>query len=116
MRRLLLVALLVGASPLAAQGPAPVALRPTRAPLTTHDSRLTPPRAERVASRRPNLTAGLLGFVVGGVAGAAVGCALNSDDYGVFCGGQDDTRVVVSAAIGGLVVGTAAAFLFGRRA
>lgn len=115
MRRLLLVALLVGASPLAAQGPAPVALRPTPAPLTTHDSRLTPPDAHR-ASRRPNLTAGLLGFVIGGVAGAAVGCALNSDDYGVFCGGQDDTRVVVSAAIGGLVVGTAAAFLFGRRA
>lgn len=33
-----------------------------------------------------------------------------------FRGVQDDTRVVVSAAIGELVVGTVAAFLFGRRA
>jgi membrane associated rhomboid family serine protease len=115
MRRFLLAALLLIGSPLAAQGPAPVALyRRTARPAisTTH---LMAQGSRPKASNRPNLTAGLLGFVVGGVAGAAVGCALNNDDYGVFCGGQDDTRVVVSGAIGGLVVGTAAALLFGRR-
>ena len=45
-----------------------------------------------------------VGIIVGGVLGAAVGgalgCAANRDDYGVYCGGQSDTKVFVGAALG----------------
>jgi gas vesicle protein len=68
---------------------------------------------ERVA-RRPNVTGGIIGFVVGAAAGATVGCLANKDDYGVFCGGQDDTKVVVGAAVGGVVGAAIGALLFRR--
>ena len=49
-------------------------------------------------------SASTVGVVVGGLlgaaAGAALGCAANRDDYGVFCGGQSDTKVFVGAALG----------------
>jgi hypothetical protein len=49
-------------------------------------------------------SASTVGVVVGGLLGAAVGgalgCAANRDDYGVYCGGQSDTKVFVGAALG----------------
>jgi hypothetical protein len=52
------------------------------------------------ASRRYSVGGGVVGFVVGAAAGGALGCLANKDDYGVFCGGQDDTKVFVGAALG----------------
>jgi hypothetical protein len=64
--------------------------------------------------RKPSLLGGVVGFVVGGVAGGLVGCSTNRDDYGVFCAGQSDTKVVLGAAAGGVVGGALGALLFGR--
>jgi hypothetical protein len=58
--------------------------------------------SEQQAKRQPSVVGGVVGFVVGAAAGGLVGCAMNRDSYGVFCGGQNDTKVVVSAAIGGI--------------
>ena len=70
-------------------------------------------RIEQSAGRRRSLPGGIAGFVVGAAAGGAVGCLANSDDYGAFCGGQSDTKVIVGAALGGIAGAALGAVLFG---
>lgn len=97
-------------------GPTAGAALLTHAPTTTpavHPAALGSEGMQRAAGR-PNVTGGIIGFVVGAAAGAAVGCLANKDDYGVFCGGQDDTKVVVGAAVGGVVGAAIGALLFRR--
>jgi membrane associated rhomboid family serine protease len=57
---------------------------------------------------------GVVGFLAGAVLGGVIGCAANRDSYGVFCGGQDDTKVFVGAALGGVAGGAVGALLFRR--
>jgi hypothetical protein len=53
-----------------------------------------------------------LGAAAGGAAGAFVGgCLANKDDYGVLCGGQDDTKYVIGGIVGGLAGGALGAWL-----
>jgi hypothetical protein len=58
----------------------------------------------------------MVGVVIGGLlgtaAGGALGCAANRDDYGVFCGGQSDTKVFVGAALGAAAGAALGALLF----
>ena len=42
----------------------------------------------------------MVGAVAGAAIGAALGCLANRDDYGVFCGGQSDTKAVIGAVVG----------------
>lgn len=61
--------------------------------------------------RKLSIPGALAGLVLGAAAGGAVGCLANQDDYGVFCGGQSDTKVTLGvffgsaagAALGGLL-------------
>jgi hypothetical protein len=69
---------------------------------------------EQSAGRKPNLAVGLAGMLVGVALGGVAGCAVNADSYGVFCGGQDDTKVVVGAVAGGLTGALLGALLFKR--
>lgn len=69
-------------------------------------------RLEWSRGRRPSLLGGMLGFVVGVAVGGVVGCVLNRDSYGVFCTGQNDTKVVVVAGLGGGVGAVLGAMLF----
>lgn len=71
-------------------------------------------RLERSRGRRPGLAGGIVGFLLGGAVGGVAGCAANRDSYGVFCGGQSDTKVVVGAAAGGLAGAALGALLFKR--
>jgi hypothetical protein len=64
--------------------------------------------------QRPNLLGGAIGLLVGVAAGGAVGCAVNRDSYGVFCGGQSDAKVAAGAAIGGIAGAALGALLFKR--
>ena len=69
-------------------------------------------QVEASSGRKPSIVAGVLGAVLGAGIGGVIGCAANRDSYGVFCGGQSDTKVVVGAVIGGLVGGGAGLLLF----
>lgn len=71
-------------------------------------------RVEVSRGRKPSIVGGVVGFLVGAVAGGALACAANRDDYGVFCGGQDDSKVILGAAVGGVVGAGAGALLFRR--
>jgi hypothetical protein len=71
-------------------------------------------RVELSRGRKPNVAAGIVGFLLGAAAGGALGCAANRDDYGVYCGGQDDTKVIAGAALGGIAGATLGALLFRR--
>jgi hypothetical protein len=53
--------------------------------------------------RHRSVRGGAIGFVVGAAAGAFVGCLANRDDYGVLCGGQSDTTVLLGAGLGGVL-------------
>jgi uncharacterized membrane protein YeaQ/YmgE (transglycosylase-associated protein family) len=64
--------------------------------------------------RKPNVTTGIVGAILGAGVGGALGCLANKDDYGVYCGGQDDTKVIIGAVLGGLAGGAAGALLFKR--
>ena len=66
-------------------------------------------------ARKPNVTGGIIGFVVGAAVGATVGCLANKDDYGVFCAGQSDTKVVVGALVGGAAGAAIGGLLFKRK-
>jgi hypothetical protein len=82
------------------------------APLTIPLRSIT--RLEWSDRRKPNWLTGALGLVLGVGLGGVAGCAVNNDSYGVFCGGQDDTKVVAGAAIGGTLGAAAGALLFRR--
>ena len=71
-------------------------------------------RLEQSAGRKPNLVIGAVGLLLGAAIGGVVACADNRDSYGVFCAGQNDTKVAVGAAIGGVAGGALGAFLFRR--
>jgi hypothetical protein len=71
-------------------------------------------QVELSRGKKPNVTTGVVGLLLGAAAGGAIGCAANSDDYGVYCGGQDDTKVIVGAALGAAVGATLGALLFRR--
>jgi hypothetical protein len=64
--------------------------------------------------RKPNVAAGVVGFILGAAAGGVLACTANRDDYGVFCGGQDDTKLVIGAALGGAAGAALGALLFRR--
>jgi hypothetical protein len=125
----LLAALTLSAAPLAAQAssqPSPSSNAPTPAVsaalslriadraaepfLLAPDAELVPPARQLApatllaeGSRRYSVAGGIGGFILGGAAGGTLGCLANKDDYGVFCGGQNDTRVFVGAALGAAV-------------
>lgn len=67
---------------------------------------------EASGGTRLSVLGGVGGFVLGAAVGGALGCAANRDDYGVFCGGQDDTKVYVGAAIGAVAGAALGAYLF----
>jgi len=70
-------------------------------------------RVEISTGRKLSRTGGVIGLVLGaGAGGFALGCLANRDDYGVLCGGQDDTKVVVGAVVGGLAGAALGAVLF----
>jgi hypothetical protein len=69
-------------------------------------------KLEQSMGRKPNVATGIVGAILGAGIGGALGCLANKDDYGVYCGGQDDTKVIVGAVIGGLAGGAAGALLF----
>lgn len=71
-------------------------------------------RAEMQAARRRSVAGGIGGFLVGGAAGAALACLANEDDYGVYCGGQNDTIVFLGAALGATIGAYLGSRLFGR--
>ncbi|HET8625072.1 MAG TPA: hypothetical protein VFM14_16030 [Gemmatimonadales bacterium] len=71
-------------------------------------------RLELSRGRKPNIAAGVVGFLLGGAAGGVLACTANRDDYGVFCGGQDDTKLIVGAALGGAAGAVLGALLFRR--
>jgi len=71
-------------------------------------------RLEQSLGKKPNVTTGILGALLGAGVGGALGCLANKDDYGVYCGGQDDTKVIVGAVLGGIAGGAAGALLFKR--
>ena len=69
---------------------------------------------ERSMGRRPNILTGIVGLIAGAAIGGAIGCAANNDDYGVFCGGQDDTKVIAGATAGGAAGALLGALLWKR--
>ena len=60
-----------------------------------------------------NTTGAVIGGVLGAAAGGALGCAANRDSYGVYCGGQSDTKVFVGAALGAAVGAALGGLVFG---
>ena len=76
--------------------------------------RETVTRLEQSMGKKPNVATGIIGAILGAGVGGALGCLANKDDYGVYCGGQDDTKVIVGAVLGGLAGGAAGALLFKR--
>ena len=69
-------------------------------------------RLEQSLGKKPNATGGIIGALLGLAVGGAAGCLANKDDYGVFCGGQDDTKVIVGAVVGGLAGAAIGALVF----
>jgi hypothetical protein len=66
----------------------------------------------RASGRRYSVAGGIGGLVLGAAAGGALGCLANKDGYGVFCGGQDDAKVVLGAAVGAAAGAVLGAVLF----
>jgi hypothetical protein len=64
--------------------------------------------------RRLSVAGGIVGGVVGAAAGVALACLANRDSYGVYCGGQNDTKLLVGGVIGAGVGGWLGARLFAR--
>ena len=71
-------------------------------------------RMEVSRGRKPGIVGGVVGLLVGAAGGGVIACTANRDDYGVFCGGQDDTKLVIGAAIGGAAGAALGALLFRR--
>jgi len=138
--RIAILCFVVGASAASAQAAAPlepgmrvrVTVRPsavqiarfasltsTELLLTARDSTRVIPlatieRLEASQGRSPGVLAGVVGALVFSGIGGVVACTANRDSYGVFCAGQDDTKIVIGAVLGGLVGGTLGAVLFRR--
>jgi hypothetical protein len=119
----LAVLMVVGTSAARAQSATPRLAGPTASAAILTTSRATTAGFDQAtlghdamqrAAGRPNVTGGIIGFVLGAAAGATVGCLANKDDYGVFCAGQNDTRVVAGALVGGAVGAAVGALLFKR--
>jgi hypothetical protein len=61
---------------------------------------------------KPSVLGGVVGALLGGAVGSlSVGCLANRDDYGVPCGGQDDTKFVIGGIVGGLTGGALGALI-----
>jgi hypothetical protein len=75
--------------------PAPSGIGPDR-----RIASLPQPQIELETGRTWSLTGAVIGGVVGAAVGGALGCLANRDDYGVYCGGQSDTKVVIGAVLG----------------
>lgn len=71
-------------------------------------------RVEVSRGRKPGIVGGVVGLLLGAAAGGVIACTANRDDYGVFCGGQDDTKLVIGAAIGGAAGAALGALIFRR--
>ena len=71
-------------------------------------------RVEVSRGRKPGMVGGVVGLLLGATAGGVIACTANRDDYGVFCGGQDDTKLVIGAAIGGAAGAALGALIFRR--
>ena len=71
-------------------------------------------QVEVSSGRKLGVAGGVIGFLLGAAAGGAVACAANRDDYGVFCAGQDDTNLIIGAAVGGVTGAAVGALLFRR--
>lgn len=72
-------------------------------------------RLELSRGHKASVVGGVVGLVVGAAAGGFVlGGLANRDDYGVIGGGQDDTKLFVGAALGGVVGAVLGATLFRR--
>lgn len=71
-------------------------------------------RVEVSRGRKPGMVGGVVGLLLGAAAGGVIACTANRDDYGVFCGGQDDTKLVIGAAIGGAAGAALGALIFRR--
>ena len=89
----------------------------TSVQLQTSSESLTIPvstitRLEQSLGKKPNATGGIIGALLGVAVGGAVGCLANKDDYGVYCGGQDDTKVIVGAVVGGLAGAAVGSLVF----
>ena len=95
------------------------AMTSTELVLSDNDSTRTVPIAtiqqlEVSRGRSPSLLAGAIGAITFAAVGGAVACAANRDSYGVYCAGQNDTKIAIGAVLGGLAGGTAGALLFRR--
>ena len=95
------------------------ALTDTTLVLSRETALVTIPRAsitrvEISRGRKPSVAGGIVGLLLGAAAGGALACAANRDDYGVFCGGQDDSKLVLGAALGGAAGAVLGALLFRR--
>jgi hypothetical protein len=89
----------------------------TSVQLQTSGESLTIPRStitrlEQSLGKKPNGPGGIIGALLGVAVGGAVGCLANKDDYGVYCAGQDDTKVIVGAVVGGLAGAVVGALVF----
>ena len=115
MRKYIFVAALALLAPSAAAAQAgplsPAPVRVVAAPAVPH---LTLERIDAATARRASVAGGVAGALVGAVAGGVVGCMANRDDYGVFCGGQSDTKVAIGAIIGAGIGAYIGAKLFAR--
>lgn len=67
---------------------------------------------EESLGRKASVGGAIGGALFGIAAGGALGCLANKDSYGVYCAGQDDTKVIVGAALGGVLGGVAGALIF----
>ena len=52
------------------------------------------------SDRSWSVTGAVVGAVAGAAVGVALGCLANRDSYGVYCGGQSDTKLVIGGLLG----------------
>jgi hypothetical protein len=65
--------------------------------------------------RKPSILRVAIGSLIGATVGFfAVGCLANRDSYGVLCLGQDDSKFIIGAVVGGLAGAAIGAWLFPR--
>jgi hypothetical protein len=79
------------------------------------DPTVRPADVEMNARRKVSVTGLVIGAVVGAAVGGALACFANKDDYGVYCAGQNDTKIVIGAVIGAGVGGWIGGVLIPRR-